>query len=149
MRKGARTDHPGLVKLRTEIEAGIAARGVSHWKIAALAGLPEGAIRSVLDGRDPQWSTVWDIVVAMGMNLDIGPPGRVNAGVQLSQEALDLAVEFDRCAASRSDTAEALGEIVAAALRHLERRRAGGGGSAPPRSPAAAGRPVTGKRPGG
>lgn len=131
MRKGARTNHPALVKLRAEVEAGIAARGVSHWKITAEAGLPNGAIRSILDGRDPQWSTVWDIVVGMGMNIDIGPPGRVNAGFQLSREALDLAVEFDRCAASRAETAEALGKIVAAALRQLERRRSRSGGSAP------------------
>ncbi|MCY3842841.1 MAG: helix-turn-helix transcriptional regulator, partial [Acidobacteria bacterium] len=52
----------------------LAERGQSQYRAAVNSGLPQDAIRSVLNGHVPRLNRVEQICRALGLELYIGPP---------------------------------------------------------------------------
>lgn len=96
--------------------------GRSHWVLMDEAGLSRDAIRSIYDGRDAKWTSVSNILTALGLELYVGPYRDLD-NEMLSPEALRSASEFERVASGALPEGKALAQLVEIHLKLLRRRR--------------------------
>lgn len=75
-----------IAAIRRELDR----RGITAYRAAISAGLPENAIRYVLEGRDSKTSRLSAICSALGLEFYIGPPRDQQVVIEQMAEALGL-----------------------------------------------------------
>ena len=110
----------------------LAERGQSQYRAAINSGLPQDAIRSVLNGHVPRLSRVEQICRALGLELYVGPP----RDVQVEADGAEPSRPLTRFGLERPTAGAGVVAAVAGGPPDGERRagadKAGAGGSGRP-----------------
>ena len=97
-----------IATIRQELDR----RGITPFRAAIRSGLPENAIRYVLEGRDSKISRLVEICAALDLELYIGPPRDPVSAERPEPDKEERSLVDEIRSGIREDLAEALRQVV-------------------------------------